>query len=197
VARGSRYPAAVSSRQTLNASRTCGVHVAMRRAEMLYAPPWQQECCTQHRVVGTLSPHQNATRRGNSAVACSRLGHTERDWGPQGGRVWVVFDCMFSTLIASGEGTGRRGGGRWWWGMKENDCLDSKHEPARFLSPNRGKEQIGHANCPFWQHVMGAKSQKLLSIAFYCQHRLTLTGIFCAPIPDAKTTTGEITQRGQ
>jgi hypothetical protein len=45
--------------------------------------------------------------------------------------------------------------------MKENDCLDSKHEPARFLSPNRGKEQIGHANCPFWQHVMGAKSQKL------------------------------------
>ncbi|KAJ6550385.1 hypothetical protein DFH09DRAFT_1086652 [Mycena vulgaris] len=101
------YPAAVSSRRTPNTSRTRGVHVAVRRAEVLYAPPWRQECCTRHRVVGTLSPRQNATRRSNSEVACSRLGHTERDWGPQGRQSVVVFDCMLGTSVASGEGTSR------------------------------------------------------------------------------------------
>ncbi|KAJ6543612.1 hypothetical protein DFH09DRAFT_1088761 [Mycena vulgaris] len=101
------YPAAVSSRRTPNISRTRGVHVAVRRAEVLYAPPWRQECCTRHRVVGTISPRQNATRRSNSEVACSRLGHTERDWGPQGRQSVVAFDCMLGTSVASGEGTSR------------------------------------------------------------------------------------------
>ncbi|KAJ6555701.1 hypothetical protein DFH09DRAFT_1084864 [Mycena vulgaris] len=101
------YPAAVSSRRTPNTSRTHGVHVAVRRAEVLYAPPWRQECCTRHRVVGMLSPRQNATRRSNSEVACSQLGHTERDWGPQGRQSMVVFDCMLGTSVASGEGTSR------------------------------------------------------------------------------------------
>ncbi|KAJ6592249.1 hypothetical protein DFH09DRAFT_1073313 [Mycena vulgaris] len=58
-------------------------------------------------VVGTLSPRQNATRRSNSEVACSRLGHTERDWGPQGRQSVVGFDCMLGTSVASGEGTSR------------------------------------------------------------------------------------------
>ncbi|KAJ6494590.1 hypothetical protein DFH09DRAFT_1104175 [Mycena vulgaris] len=101
------YPAAVSSRRTPNASRTHGVHVAVRHTEVLYAPPWRQECWTRHRVVGTLSPCQNATRRSNSEVACSRLGHTERDWGPQGRQSVVAFECILGTSVASEEGTSR------------------------------------------------------------------------------------------
>ncbi|KAJ6488400.1 hypothetical protein DFH09DRAFT_1291364 [Mycena vulgaris] len=129
------YPAAVSSRRTPNTSRTRGVHVAVRRAEVLMPPGGA--IARWHALGSDTLGAPGAAECGGVRLHVGHIGS-----------------------VGGGHEQGR-GGSAWWWRMKENDCLDSKHEPARLLSPNRGKEQIGHANCPFWRHVMGAKSQKL------------------------------------